>query len=539
MVSRTWRWRGLGVACSVVLAGGLCPSLGARADLPSELEPDYAEAVIAYNSQNYDRTIALLTELQKKAPKQVEFLELKAIALKAAKRTGEAANVYRDLVQQKVQEGKDKKEIAPYAFELGVIRFNEKKYDQAEQYLAYSLKQGFNPEISNLYLGMTRMQKSDWVRAEQDFKNVVKSDLDEVKPAAHLYLAQVYFKLEDPADGFDHLLKAKGVSQKFIDREDASADSKQMAEQVRAAAEGALAPFDKTQFFGNFSFLTGYDSNALLTPDSTDSAASGTSQSTLKSMLSVGGGYASSPMREFQFVPSLRLNFNKNFNQDTYGTEFEDSTLALYITRNVFAAFSYGLKTEAIAVFQNDYNSSTEKSKYRLYDKQLTFAPYAKWEANKLWTLGLEAGLKKISYNGEDDVTESLRRSGNTWYAKATAQNKAHRRFWNPTYTLKFEANGAEGTEYESTAIGAVVGNAFKWKDIDWFQSLEYTHTGYGESSQDRTDSFFMLSLYASKKIGPRWSVVGSADYTKNSSTVEDSYSYNRFNLLAGVGYTF
>lgn len=119
------------LACGVAV-GFFGPVSRATAEIANELEPDYAEAVLEYNSQKYDTAIRLLTEIQKKAPKTVEVLELKAITYKAMKNEKGAADAYRDLIQVKTKEGKDKAEIAPYSFELGVIRYNEKNWKQAE-----------------------------------------------------------------------------------------------------------------------------------------------------------------------------------------------------------------------------------------------------------------------------------------------------------------------------------------------------------------------------------------------------------------------
>jgi tetratricopeptide (TPR) repeat protein len=157
----------------------------ATAELENHLEPEYALAVLDFNAKDFSSALRLLSEIQKKAPASVEVLELKAITLKAMKNEKDAANVYRDLIQIKTKEGKDKKEIAPYAFELGVIRYNEKNWKQAEQYLNYSAKNGFNVEVSRFYLGLVQVQLQEWNKAEENFSETLKSDLEELKPAAH------------------------------------------------------------------------------------------------------------------------------------------------------------------------------------------------------------------------------------------------------------------------------------------------------------------------------------------------------------------
>ncbi len=522
----------------ILTVGSIGPMSSATAEIANELEPDYAEAVLEYNSQKYDNALKLLSEIQKKAPKTVEVLELKAITFKALKDEKGAADVYRDLVQLKTKEGKDKKEIAPYAFELGVIRYNEKNWKQAEQYLSYSAKNGFNVEVSRFYLGLIQSQTENWNQAESNFKDTLKGNVEELKPPAHYYLAQVYFKLGYPADGFGHLIDAKKTAQKFIDREDVQPESKKMAEQVRSAADATLAPFDKSQMFASFTFMTGYDSNVLLVPsETTTTSASG--KSTVKSLLSVGAGYATSPLRTFQYVPSVRFNLNKNFNGSSYSGEFADTTFSLYVTKDALAPVSLGLKTEGTFVFQTQADAATGAKSYHLYDNTLLLSPYAKWDYSKSWTFSGETGYRITSYTGEDTVSETLKRSGSTILFKFSAQNKRTSTTFNPTYVAHIDLTSTKGTEYDSTIMGVQLVNSMKLGKVDFTQVLAIDKTSYGTSSTNRSDTLVMLALQASKKIGPRWALVSSADYSKNGSSDSASYSYNKFSLNVGVGYSF
>jgi tetratricopeptide (TPR) repeat protein len=522
----------------LLTVGLLGPVSSATAELENQLEPEYSLAVLDYNARDFDSAIKMLNELQKKAPAAVEILELKAITFKAMKNDKEAANVYRDLVQLKTKEGKDKKEIAPYAFELGVIRYNEKNLKQAEQYLNFSAKNGFNVEVSHFYLGLVEVQTEQWAKAEIDFNETLKSDLDELKPASHYYLSQVYFKLGYPSDGFGHLISAKQSAQKYIDRQDVQPESKKMAEQVRDAAAATLAPFDKAQKFGTFSFMIGYDSNVLLVPSGSANSTSASGKSTLKSMVSAGYGYASSPLSAVQYVPSVRVNLNKNFNGASSTGEFADTTFSLYLTKDALAPVSWGLKTEGTFVFQNQTDANSAK-KYHLYDDSIEFEPYVKWDASKRWTYGLELGDRLIKYAGEDTVDPTLRRSGHAVVGRISAQNKAARRYFNPTYAIRFELNSTDGTEYANNLYGAQIINVMKLGQVDFSQVLEIDHTGYGQSSTARKDTLYLFSLLASRKIGPRWAALASGDYSSNASNDSSTYGYNRFTLNAGVGYNF
>ncbi len=525
---------GLAVSFLMVLGG-----VDARAEVASELEPDYAEAILAYNSKEYSRAISILNGLQKKAPKTVEFLELKAITLKASKKDLEASKVYQELIQVLSKSGKEKKEIAPYAFELGVMNFNEKKYSQAEQYLGYSFRNGFNVDVSLFYLGMVSVQKQDWGVAENRFERVLKSEFNDIKPATHFYLAQTQFKNNSPSRGFDQLLKAKKISESFQERTDISPEGKQMASQIKTAADQALAPFDKSQWFANMTFTSGYDDNVLLVPAETAGSQDITGKSTFKSTLGLGLGYASSPLNTLQWVPSTRFNLNKNYNKDSSAGEFSDSNISLYVNKDALAAFSYGAKTEGSVAFQNDRDASTGSSTYRLFSTSAQLAPYMKWDFHRKWTLGAEFGVKKIDYNGEEDVQTSFRRSGMVYSLKITGLNKRGKKYFNPSYALKLESNDTDGTEFASSAYGAQILNVMHLTHWEFTQVFDFTHTTFPDASADRKDTQWVMSLIATRKIGPRWGLIASGDYTINSSTNPTSYEYNRYSMNAGVSYNF
>ncbi len=516
----------------------LGPMSSATAEIANDIEPEYAKAVLAYNDQDFNGALKMLAELQKRSPRTPEILELKAITHKALKDEKGAALAYRELVQIKTKLKSEKKEIAPYAFELGVIRYNQKNWKEAAQYLNYSARHGFNVEVSRFYLGLVQSQTQEWGRAEHSFKETLKGEVEELRPAAHYYLAQVYFKMGSPSAGFANLIEAKRKAQKYIDREDVQPESKKMAEQVRQASDATLAPFDRSQTFGNFSLLLGYDTNVLLMPSTDVADTAGSGKSTPKVLLSAGLGYASSPMRTIQYVPSVRFNLNKNFNGESKSGEFADTTFSLYLTKDALAPVAYGLKTESTFVFQNQVDTAGA-SKYSLYNTSILLAPYAKWEASKKWTLGTEVGYRILGFEGEETVAESLRRSGNGILLRISAQSKVSRKRWNPTYVLKAEFNQTDGTEYDSRVFGAQLINTMKIRKVDFSQVLELSRTTYATSSTDRGDTFALLALQASKQIGPRWALMATADYTKNMSSDETAYSYNRFTLNAGVGYHF
>src|SRR5687767_970952 len=90
---------------AVPIAFVLSSQIPARAAVPSKLEPDYAEAVLAFHAKDYGRSIRLLNELLAQAPAVVEAMELKALVQKSSQDDAAAYKTYRDLIDVKRKQG--------------------------------------------------------------------------------------------------------------------------------------------------------------------------------------------------------------------------------------------------------------------------------------------------------------------------------------------------------------------------------------------------------------------------------------------------
>jgi hypothetical protein len=162
-----------------------------------------------------------------------------------------------------------------------------------------------------------------------------------------------------------------------------------------------------------------------------------------------------------------------------------------------------------------------------------------KWDASKRWTYLAEIGYRTISYTGEDTVALASKRSGNGIIARLSAQNRAGRKYFNPTFALRSEQNSTDGTEFDNFLYGVQIINTMRLDKISFSQVFQFDRTTYGNSTTDRKDTLLTLSLLASRKIGPRWAILTTGSVSKNTSTDAASFSYDRFNVNAGFGYSF
>lgn len=497
------------------------------AEIPNEDEPDYAEAIIKFQTNQYDQSLSLLKNLHQKLSKSYEVLELIALNYRATKQDKEAAKVYKNLIDLKVKDGKQKKEIAPYTFELGMIRFNEKEYEKAIGFFQYSEKENFNVELSKFYIANSYFNLKFEEKSKKVFEEVLQMDFNEIKPAVHFYLGQIYFRNEKQNKGLKELADAKNTSTEIIENNEIPESSKSISRQIIAAVDQVLKPIDKSQWFFNSSLLFGYDSNVLLTPTGTSTSAS--DKASLKGTLNAGLGYATSPLKESQWVPNLRFSSNQNKNKDTQSGEFTDITGNLIYTHGPLDTNGWGARTEVGALSQSGTG---------LFSKSVGLGPNLKWALGENFVSSMEYYGKYSYYEADKDLTFSQRRSGILHDLKLTGADLKKRNLWNPVYTLKASFTNTKGTEYRNKIFAFNLSNSQKRETWSFGESIDYSRSLYSLSSNDRKDSTTTLSISANKKITRIIQWVTNLDYTLNRSTDSTTYTYNRFTINSGISLT-
>ena len=514
------------------------------ADVPRELEPNYSEAILAYNSRNYDRALKLLDELHKKSPQTTEFLELKALALKSAKKTGESTTTYEALIKQKTAQGVDAEELAPYHFELGVARYRENKLKEAQEHLEFAARHDFNTGPTNFFLGVMNFKNGKLEEAGTNFREVTSTSISELQAPAYFYLGQVYYKTSQPGVAIQSFYSAKREADRILDDSASGDDLKKIASQIKAASEKAIEPLNKNQWFGNVSLATAYDNNISTLPESQTSGPSATTSSTLgkatlKEILQAGIGYMTSPTRAYQLVPSYRLSYNYNFNRLTRSSEYLSNIFSLYFTRTPLARTSYGLKAEGTYTFQNAVDPDTDKSKYTGFSIDTQFGPYIKHQLHPRWIVGGQVFAGPQIYLTDKTADSNSKQSGTKATAQAYIQHDRGSWFFNPTLTLSYQINETKGKDYKSSAPSASFSNIHYITDalrVSW--SGTYTLTDYSKRTPKREDKNLILQASTTYKLTPRFTLIADASYTKNTSNLNVLYTYNRFVTSAGVSYS-
>ncbi len=498
------------------------------AKIPSHLEPDYAEAVISYNKKDYQASL--------KALESVELLELKALALKSSEKNVEAANLYKKLIKLKQTEKAKPEEIAPYTFELGVIEYRKKNYNEAKKYLDYAANHEFNEGAAHFFLGSMAFQAGNWSDAEEHFDEVLSSSAQDLYPVSNFYLGQAYIKMKQTSRATYQFLAAKNSSEDILGDQDSGKESKAIAEKINSATTKVLTPLDKSRFFGSASFLAGYDTNILMIPEESSSASG---KSTGKSVIQGGIGYMSSPLRTYQFVPNLRTSINYNLNKDTQAGEYLSNFFNLYVTRMPLAPLHFGIKVQGSYLLQN--SDTTKRFGLTPYSMGGGGGGFIKYELIDKLKMKVEAGYNIDKIPGDNIATDANKRSGSKIDTSVTFNYNQGSRFLNPALRVGYTIQTTKGTEYDSNNLSVgFIDNMNLTAKLTSMLGVDLGFINYpNRASGKRSDQSLTGRGSLTYKLTKNWNALGEFSYNKNSSNFPTQYNYKRYVFSVGINYTF
>ncbi len=522
----------------------------ASAEVPDVLEPDYSQAVIDFNAKEYKKAIQSLDDLLKKNPGVIEFLELKALSQKSANQDKEALKTYVQLIQTQRKNKKPAKEIAPYHFELGIIQYRNQQLEPAIKNFAYALNQGFNPEASAMYLGITSFQKKENEAAIGYFKTVMSGTVEELKTAAAFYLGQVHLAQKSTYSAIENFQDARNRAETSLRDPKLDAETKQgMPQQIFDATSKVLEPYDRSLWFGSLSTLLGYDSNVTTEPPNSSQSSTGTSNSSLKLLGSFNVGYMTPSLHWFQWVPSYRFSGNYNTNKDVREYQFASNVLSMFFNFQPLYRLSYGLKTEGTLTFKNKVERSGKeitKSELLYFNRVLSAGPYARyWISPKIQAF-TEITADSSTYKADTDLKKTTgydarELQGGLGYTAKTGVNlQTNAKNINPQLTIKLGGNGADGDNNKTSYWGVDLSNSVRLNDqLSLNPTLTYLKTNYSKRSDLRADQNWVLLIPGTYSISSKLNLLASIQYTSNTSTVPDSYSYKRVEISSGASLSF
>jgi len=501
-------------------------------------EPRYALAVLAYNSKKYDEALKILDGLLSEAPNLVEFLELKALALKSSKNEKGSIATYESLIQLKSKEKAPSRTLAPYHFELGVIYFRSKNHASAKPHFEFALENQFNRETSHFFLGMIAYQANQLSQASNHFEEASKTTIIELKAPATFYLAQTQLKSGDSGGALSSFSEAKSLTDTLTD---------ETSKAIHGACEQILTPLNQSRKFASLALSLSYDSNVQALPNSLDGTLA-FNKGSIKNLLQAGFGFMSSPTRSFQWVPQYRLLYNYNFNRDTREGEFLNQYVSVYLNHRALEKRGYGFKVDASLTFQNQVDSTTNKGTYRIFSSTGTFGAYYRTQFGRHWNSNLEAALGPQRYYTDSSLTavnSDQKRSGGLFTLREALSGVGYGRYFNPSFILSYQDNDAEGngsqSEFASVGGTATLMNGFQWSDrLRGSAGISYSSTFYKRrNSFTRSDRNYAVQAELGYQLNPKWTLVADASVSYNQSNVPSIYEYRRWTASSGVSYSF
>lgn len=505
----------------------------AQADILKRQEPKYSLAVIAYNEKKYQESLKILNELLRDTPGSIEFLELKALALKTAKNDTESASTYESIIQAKSQSGASAKELSPYQFELGVIRFRTQQKVAAIPLFEASIQSGFNTAPASFFLGMIHFEAGRNAEAAVRFKVASESGLDEIAAPAAFYLGQAQLKIGESGAASASFVNAKLLARPL-------AKQSPTAKNILEACERILAPLDRAQNFGSIALALGYDSNVQALPDQAEGVLN-INQDTFKTLVQAGIGRMSSPTENFQWIPSYRVSYNKNFNSDTREGEFLTQELSLFLNHRPLDPSTYGFKIDLGHTFQNQFDTnSTESSTFRQFSATSELEAYYRFKWGKRVGVNLSAGAGPQLFFGDLLFARNERRTGLGWSATSQFTLTSQGKWVNPALTLGLSGIDTDQTDFQSMTRAVLLQNGLLFSDrTKGFVSLGVSETDFKyRLDGERKDRNFTLGLQILHQLGPRWSLTADGSVSRNISTVSDTYQYFRWTMSTGVSYS-
>ncbi len=490
-------------------------------------ESRYAEAVIAFNKRKTEEAVKILNELLKESPLTVEYLELKALALKGKGDEKTSLEVYQQLYQAKPEN-----ERGPYAYEIASLLNKQNKFEEARPYFEKSAALKFNAGPSHLFLGIGHFNAARYTEAQLNFDQALGTGIIEIEMIAQYYKSLSLFKLYFSTRGVQEIVETETLAKKVLQNDPSNANAKNILD----ASEKMLQPFSKGQWFGNAAFSTQYDSNIMQLPTGLSNTQGSSNASTIKENILAGLGFMSAPAGLVQIVAGYRASYNKNFNSDTKRYEYFTNNLSFNFNYKALAKTTYGLKLDSNFMFENapiDPADAGSEFEFQKFNYTYGGGAYIRHQLNDYWRAEGEVNYRKQNYFSDSD------QSGNNLNMSLSARRSAGDRYFNPGASLAYEINNANGSSIYYRAYGFGISNSMNFPALLTLnQGIDLLFSNYEKLDPVRKDSNMSFRLGALKFITPKISVMADLNYIKNISTVSTSYSYNRFMSSLGIGFT-
>jgi len=505
------------------------------ASVPTQIEPDYAEAILAYHDKDYAQVLRLLSPFLNEETRSEELLEIAALTYKSLGQEKKSEKLYQQIISLLKNRNASAAEVIPYEFELAMFHYRAKRWEEATRIFKRAINLNFNEVPARFFLGVMAIDKKDWETAQASFQRVSQSPNLELALSSHLYLAQVYAGLGSQSRMVNEYVIAHSQARNESRNKERTEEDRVMAGKVYKLADKILKPLKRHTIFGGVGLITSYDTNVF--SDAVSVVSSGGSKKvSLKETLQASIGYASPLLDEWQIVLSYRGNGNKNINPETFDAQFVQNEVTLNVNHSPLDASSFGLKLSGLYLFQFRSVSSS----FEPYLAQGSAGPYWKFQFANGWAFGGQANYYFRNQYQDATLSETVHRSGPEAEGKVNLLWNTHATYFNPMLELSANKRMTKGTEYQSLAYGAEFSNtSYVGSSLQLLLSLAYGKATFDvRPDGPRADTILTGRVAATVGLLKNLQWINDVQIISNTSNVE-LYAFTRNVFSSGLNWSF
>ena len=511
-------------------------------DPPRSLETKFSEAVLLFYEKKYPEALSLNQEVILEGENQ-KSLELKGLIYKASGQTELARRTYIYLIKKIKEAGLQPTEGLGAWFDLGVLEFQIKNYDNAFRYLTFCIQNNFNTGASHFFTGLVHYQKLNYQESIASLHEVLNSDAESLKPIAALYLSDLYVKTQNYEKAIFYLAKARTQAQQIneANTQNLPDDVKTNTTEITKKINENIQLYNEPQFFKNAALILSHDTNVLSVPSVGSVSDLFSGKSSNKVIVKALIGKADGHFEDLQKVWSYQFSGNLNENKQTETGQFVTNDFNYLWNFKPYSEMFSSLRLNLNSNFQYQVNPSTNKGAFGPYNLSGSVGYAKRLEYTDSRSDMFETLLKYENFLQDPAFSSFMKKTGFELSASYSVQIENKNAYFNPGAALLLKGRYSNGNEYRN--LGAQVGlnNQFHFSEKNQgLLSASYSHTNYPERiGEQRTDQLTSLQWDQSYKYSSTLTWIASINLSQNNSNVEAVYAYKRNIYSLGLNYSF
>lgn len=508
--------------------------------MPRQLEPLFLEAQLSLQDRDYSEALRKAEALIRSRPKQVEFLELEARVLKQLGHMDRAKEKFEKLFQELRSRNASLSQQAVYAFELGLLYLKTGDNADAQKYFRIATHSD-QPELKAMagyFLANQLYQSSRWQESEAFFWMSVRSNQAEISATSMLMISQIEIQKGELIRARKNLELAQQQFSSLQLQSNISKEERDRFEKYQEMIRKTLDSLGQGVWVPSFVVMGGYDSNALYTPNASDSIASGSQIKTARTRIEANLAYISPTMNRDSFFAYGRTSIHRNLDRDAASSEFWESSFVVQANRVLQKNNSIKLKADANSAFQNSRSQESKKDSYKLFQYSLGLTPGWIHIFSSGHSVSADLDLRRLGYPQDKFSSDNNRRTGYQEGIRIGVLSKTIHSLVTPSLGVRLEHMDAKGSEFRAVTQGMSLLNTSVINRHRWVVSLDVSRVRYYQSAVNRRDGYKAIGIKYSFDIGRGLQLLAQWDFNKNNST-EEVYTFNRHLFQAGLQWNF